>query len=151
LDFKETIGLSVSHITACPCTQVYNEELFSAKGNSFPLITHSQRSFTRLFIERYGEDPSYEDLLKCLEAALHVTQDLLKRSDEAEMVMRAHLAPQFAEDAVRQTAREVGIHFGTAMPARTEVMIESRSLESIHIHDVCCTLKTTLGDIIHAL
>jgi GTP cyclohydrolase FolE2 len=151
LKFKETAGLSVAHMTACPCTQVYNQELFRAKDDRLPFITHSQRSLTSLLIERQGGCPSYEDILKCLEAALHITQDLLKRPDEAEIVMKAHLAPQFAEDTVRQTAREAGVRFGAALPARTEVLIESRSLESIHIHDVCCTLKTTLGEITHAL
>lgn len=149
--FKEMAGLSVFHMTACPCTQAYNRELFRVKDNRFPLITHSQRSLTRLLIERHGGGPSYEDLLKCLEASLHVTQDLLKRPDEAEIVMKAHFAPQFAEDTVRQTAREVGVRFGAALPAGTKVLIESRSLESIHIHDVCCTLKTTLGEITHVL
>lgn len=150
MQFKEMAGLSVFHMTACPCTQVYNQELFRLKDNRLPLLTHSQRSLTRLVIERQNGSPSYEDLLKCLEAALHVTQDLLKRPDEAEIVMKAHLIPQFAEDTVRQTAREVGMRFSGSLPAMTEVLIESRSLESIHIHDVCCTLKTTLGEIADA-
>ncbi|MGQ9499168.1 MAG: GTP cyclohydrolase, FolE2/MptA family [Dissulfurimicrobium sp.] len=149
--FKEMAGLTVFHITACPCTQAYNQELFRVKDNLLPLITHSQRSLTRLLVERQGGYPSYEDIFKCLEVALHITQDLLKRSDEAEIVIKAHLAPQFIEDTVRQTAREVYVSFVALLPPQTEILIESRSLESIHIHDVCCTLKTTLGEIAHAI
>lgn len=151
LRFREMAGLSVFHMTACPCTQVYNQALFMIKDSRLPLLTHSQRSITRLIVERQDGSPSYEELLKCLEAALHVTQDLLKRPDEAEIVMKAHLAPQFAEDTVRQTAREIGARLVASLPAHTEIFIESRSLESIHIHDVRCTLKTTLGEIADAL
>ena len=151
LKFKTMAGVTASHMTACPCTQVYNQDLFKIEGGALPLMTHSQRSLTRLLVERSADNiPSYDDLLECLESALHVTQDLLKRPDEAEIVIKAHLRPQFAEDAVRQTAKEVGIRLGDMLPGSTDVTIESTSLESIHIHDVCCCLKTTLREIIDA-
>jgi GTP cyclohydrolase FolE2 len=143
---KVSNGIGVCHITSCPCTQVYNLDVFTERGNC-PMPTHSQRSQTWLHLRCAGEAPAYQELLTCLENSLHLTQDLLKRPDEAEIVLKAHIHPQFAEDAVRETAREVGHLFGAVLPGETGVIIESLSLESIHIHDVCCRLETSLGAI----
>ncbi|MEW6519732.1 MAG: GTP cyclohydrolase, FolE2/MptA family [Thermodesulfobacteriota bacterium] len=139
-------GIGVCHITSCPCTQVYNRHVFTARGDC-PMPTHSQRSRTWLHLRGVGEAPAHQELLSCLEESLHLTQDLLKRPDEAEIVLKSHQYPQFAEDAVRETARAAGRLFGPVLPADTVVTIESLSLESIHIHDVCCRLETTLGAI----
>lgn len=149
-DMKQTvlIGAAVNHITACPCTQAYNQVLFDkSPDENCPLPTHSQRSTTSLRMETRKGFPAFSDLVRCLEEALHVTQDLLKRPDEADLVLKSHSAPQFAEDAVRQTARMVGLRFGADLPPQTRVEIESLSLESIHIHDVCCRLETKLAEI----
>jgi GTP cyclohydrolase FolE2 len=145
------LGVGVTHITACPCTQAYNQTLFRREDDACPLPTHSQRSQTTLSLQSAGLSPSIAELLACLEEALHVTQDLLKRTDEAELVYTSHNAPQFAEDAVREVARRAGERFGGVLPLETLVVIESLSLESIHIHDVCCRLETTLGEIVRHL
>ena len=141
---------AVYHITACPCTQVYAENLFTNLNQPLPTITHSQRSRTGLGING-SADIEYDQIISCLQRGLHVTQDLLKRPDEAEIVLQAHSTPQFAEDAVRAVAREVGVQFGSKIPADTEIEIESLSYESIHIHDVTCRLKTTLGEIMEVM
>lgn len=139
-------GIGACHITACPCTLAYNGDVFSGPREC-PMPTHSQRSQTWLHLSSSGYVPGYEDLLGCLEKSLHLTQDLLKRPDEAEIVLKSHSQPQFAEDVVRETAQAVGLQFQGKLSAGTKVLIESLSLESIHIHDVCCRLKTTLGEI----
>lgn len=144
-------GVGVAHITACPCTQAYNQTLFRKEGEECPLPTHSQRSQTTLSVQSAGLSPSIAELLACLEEALHVTQDLLKRTDEAQLVYASHSLPQFAEDAVREVARRTGERFGGALPPETLVTIESLSLESIHIHDVCCRLETPLAEIVRHL
>ena len=145
------LGVGVAHITACPCTQAYNQTLFRKEGEECPLPTHSQRSQTTLSLQSRGFSPSIAELLACLESALHVTQDLLKRTDEAQLVYTSHSLPQFAEDAVREVARQAGEQFGKTLPPETLVVIESLSLESIHIHDVCCRLETTLSEIVNHL
>lgn len=137
-------GIGVSHITACPCTQLYNHEVFSEWGDS-PMPTHSQRSQTWIYLSGPPPLPAHDQLLTCLEAALHLTQDLLKRPDEAEIVLKSHRFPQFAEDAVRETARAAALHFRDSLPPETGVIIESLSLESIHTHDVCCRVSTTMA------
>ena len=141
------VGVEVCHITACPCTQVYNRALFRPVDDVCPMPTHSQRSMTRLEVQADGPSPTCKELLACLEQALHVTQDLLKRPDEAEIVLKSHRSPQFAEDAVRETARAAGLNLAGKLGPETRVVIESASLESIHIHDVVCRLDCTLGEI----
>lgn len=146
------IGVSCHHLTACPCTLAYNQVLFDQAGSPCLPATHSQRSLTRLQVQTDFSvsvpAPSYEDLIDCLTSALHPAQDLLKRPDEAELVFRAHRNPQFAEDAVRETARAVASKLGTTLPSATRIVIDSLSLESIHIHDVKCRLETSLGEIL---
>ena len=146
-----TIGAGLYHITACPCTQAYNRVLFGENPAECPQPTHSQRSFTRLAVAAASGIPAYEELVDCLASALHVTQDLLKRPDEAEIVLQSHRHPQFAEDAVRETARAAGRFFGGRLPPAAAVTIESLSLESIHIHDVRCRLDTTMGALLACL
>jgi len=148
---KTFVGAGENHITACPCTQVYNETLFEPEGSLCPMPTHSQRSYTKLLVESAQSRPTYDELFDCLGTALHITQDLLKRPDEAEIVLKAHRRPQFAEDAVRDTAKAVGEHFGGVLPPSSRIIIESISLESIHIHDVRCRVDTTLGEILKRL
>ena len=151
LETVAVLGVGVAHITACPCTQAYNQTLFRKEGDECPLPTHSQRSQTTLSLQSAGLSPSIGELLGCLEEALHVTQDLLKRTDEAQLVYTSHRLPQFAEDAVREVARRAGERFSRVLPPETLVVIESLSLESIHIHDVCCRLETTLAEIVNHL
>jgi len=151
LESVAMLGIGVAHITACPCTQAYNQTLFRKEDGDCPLPTHSQRSRTTLALRSAGLSPSIGELLACLEEALHVSQDLLKRTDEAQLVYTSHSLPQFAEDAVREVARRAGERFGRVLPPETLVVIESLSLESIHIHDVCCRLETTLAEIVNHL
>ncbi len=146
--FNTTIGVGVSHITACPCTQVYNQGLIDCVSEcSLPLPTHSQRSITWLYVLSNDDKPQYEELTLCLNNALHITSDLLKRPDEAEMVIKAHTYPQFVEDTAREVAKEVGRNFYKLLPPETTITIDSLSLESIHSRDVKCKLKTNLGEI----
>jgi len=151
LFLKTIIGMGVCHMTACPCTQVYNQVLSEEVDAQLPTLTHSQRAETKLYLEVQDDHPRYEEILQCLESTLHVTQDLLKRPDEAEIVLKAHCYPQFAEDVVREVAREVGKRFRGKMPDATEVIVESLSLESIHTHNVRCMLQTTLKEISEAV
>ncbi len=144
---KVMISAAMVHITACPCTQEYNRVLFDANKN-IPMPTHSQRSRTKLTVERSNDVPCVKDLVACLKTALHTSNDLLKRQDEAEIVLKSHLAPQFAEDTARETARVVGLLLGNRLPEAARVEIESLSFESIHSHNVTCRISTTLGEIL---
>jgi GTP cyclohydrolase-4 len=47
MSFKTIIGLSLCHITACPCTQVYNQALSETVDARLPALTHSQRAYDK--------------------------------------------------------------------------------------------------------
>jgi len=147
---KFQVGAGVHHLTACPCTLSYNEVLFKRFNDPWPQATHSQRSKTQLLVSLADEEqlPAYQDLIDILDSVLHVSQDLLKRPDETELVLKAHRYPQFAEDTVREVARAAGEKFGKSLAPETRIQVHSLSLESIHIHDVECSLDTKLGDIL---
>jgi MptA/FolE2 family GTP cyclohydrolase len=146
-----TVGAGIHHLTACPCTLNYNQVLFERHNDPWPQATHSQRSKTELLVSPATVEhlPAYAELIAILDEALHLSQDLLKRPDETELVLKAHNDPQFAEDTVREVARSVGKKYGKALPHKTRIQVHSTSLESIHIHDVECSLEVTLGEIIN--
>ena len=150
---KTWIGVGVHHLTACPCTLSYNEVLFNRFNDPWPQATHSQRSKTQLLVAPPNDAqlPPYQDLLDILDSVLHISQDLLKRPDETELVLKAHKYPQFAEDTVREVARAAGEKFKDILAPDTRIQIHSLSLESIHIHDVECSLDTSLTDILATL
>jgi GTP cyclohydrolase FolE2 len=144
------VGTGVYHLTACPCTLSYNEVLFNRFNDPWPQATHSQRSKTELLVSPpdYKQLPAYGELVDILDEVLHVSQDLLKRPDETELVLKAHRYPQFAEDTVREVARAAGEKFKKVLPPETRIQVKTLSLESIHIHDVECCIDTRLGDIL---
>ena len=141
------IGLGINHMTACPCTQAYTESIFHVREGKYPMPTHSQRSHTTLVVQDSGQALTYDDIFNCLSGSLHPTQDLLKRPDEAEIVLKSHEAPQFAEDAVRSVAASCVEMFGNLLSPESEIQIESLSLESIHSHNVICRISSTIGAI----
>ena len=147
---KMQVGTAVHHLTACPCTLAYNKALFNRFNDPWPQATHSQRSKTELSVssQDYEQLPAYNVLVEILDEVLHVSQDLLKRPDETELVLKAHGCPQFAEDTVREVARAAGKKFKDILPAETGIQVKTLSLESIHIHDVECCLDTRLGEIL---
>ncbi len=145
-------GVGLHHMTTCPCTQEYNRVVFGKNGEKgVPMPTHSQRSFTTLMIEGpLAPDGSFcsvslEELVGILEGALHVTQGLLKRPDEAELVLKAHMRPQFVEDVVRAVARLAKERLGERLTGEGVFLnIETLSLESIHTHNVKAALRIAL-------
>jgi GTP cyclohydrolase FolE2 len=150
---KTCLGAVVYHLTACPCTQSYNEILFDRTEDPWPQITHSQRSKTKLQVSPPpgARIPDYRELLEILTTSLHLSQDLLKRPDETELVLKAHKTPQFAEDTAREVAKAAVEKFKNTLAPETRIQVHSHSLESIHIHDVECFLDMSLSDILAAL
>ncbi len=145
------LGLTVFHITACPCTQEYNKSLFKTDNEKIPLPTHSQRCETSLCIEDKKNCIDYNDLLNCLKNPLHLIQDLLKRPDEAELILACHNKPQFAEDVVRQISFEIIKRLNDKIADDAFIKISSKSFESIHIHNVICRIKSSFKSLKDAL
>jgi len=146
---KKSIGVEVMGMTACPCAM---EEIRALRGISAndvsASITHNQRNITSVHMEVPIEHQLEADLLihiveKCLSSP---TFEILKRADEAKIVMDAHSNPKFVEDVVRDVLTEILNAFGN-LPDSVSVSVKSESYESIHKHNAYAERDTTLGEL----
>ena len=119
-DVEVAARLSATNLLACPCTQTYTlADLASALGLTLeqaielrrrvPIATHSQKGRVRLEVQAAHPDrlPDYRVLHEVADGATTLTQELLKRPDEYEMVRRAHFEPQFVEDVARRATSDL--------------------------------------------
>jgi GTP cyclohydrolase I/GTP cyclohydrolase-4 len=113
-----------------------------------PVATHNQRGIGRLYVgcvEGCDKQVEARTLLRIVEASMSSEiYELMKRTDEVEVVERAHMHPRFVEDCVREMARMAVEEFdsfedGTFLLARQE------NLETIHRHSVVAERHGLLG------
>jgi GTP cyclohydrolase-4 len=115
-----------------------------------PVATHSQLSVGTLHLgcpERRADEFAAADLLAIVQAAMaSEIFELLKRSDEAAVVERAHRRPRFAGDCVRAMLGGVLQRFADA-PDDVFVAAAQENVETIHGHDVVAERAGLLGDL----
>ncbi len=61
--------------------------------------------------------------------------ELMKRSDEVEVVEKAHRRPRFVEDCVREMVAGVVVAF-PGLDGASFVSARQENLETIHVHNV---------------
>ena len=147
----EAVGM-----TACPCAMNTARALLlkeypllaDPSMETLPIITHNQRNRTRLTLELdEGIDVEADDLIATVEAAQSSpTYAILKRGDEARVVLRAHRDPKFVEDVMRDLLASLPKRF-PSLPDSVGVLAETWSEESIHKYDVVASHDTTLGEL----
>jgi GTP cyclohydrolase-4 len=161
---RRTVGVSATGITACPCAQELiaararerlGEQDFSAAQidailASVPVATHNQRGLATLQIG-CTEDCSTEidatALLEIAEASMSSEiYELMKRSDEVEVVEKAHRRPRFVEDCVREMIAGVVARFGE-LDGASFVSARQENLETIHQHNVVAERHGTLAEV----
>jgi len=149
------IGVQVQGMTACPCAmetvqEELGKQLPELKGlkGKVPTITHNQRNTTTLMLEVPEDvDVEADDLIDIVEGALSSpTYGILKRSDEAAVVMRAHENPKFVEDVVRDILGKLLERYAD-LDDSVHVTVRSESEESIHKHNAFAERITTLGEL----
>jgi len=149
------IGVEVSGMTACPCAMetvqgVLRDRNPKLRGvlEQLPTITHNQRNLTTVLLEVPEEaDIEADDLIEIAESSMSSpTYGMLKRGDEAELVLRAHERPMFVEDVVRDILAKI-LEKYAALPDATQVTVRSESVESIHKHNAYAERVTTLGEL----
>jgi GTP cyclohydrolase IV len=150
---RRTVGVSATGITACPCAQ----ELVAARardrlaGDGFtseqiervleqvPIATHNQRGLATLEIGCIEECTAEIDaaaLLLIAEGSMSSEiYELMKRSDEVEVVEKAHRRPRFVEDCVREMIAGVVRGF-PELEGASYVSARQENLETIHQHNV---------------
>jgi GTP cyclohydrolase I/GTP cyclohydrolase-4 len=151
-------------MTACPCAQelvaANARERLQAQGfdaddidrilDAVPVATHNQRGLGTLHIgctELCEDEIDAGTLLAIVEHAMSSEiYELMKRSDEAHVVEKAHRRPRFVEDCVREMIRGVVDDFPELNDA---AFVEARqvNLETIHQHNVVAERFGTMGEI----
>jgi GTP cyclohydrolase I/GTP cyclohydrolase-4 len=160
---RRLIGVRAQGITACPCAQTVVEtrarERLSADGfsadeiervfDAVPVATHNQRGLGTLHVgcpETCVTDIAAETLLAIVEGSMSSEiYELMKRSDEAAVVEKAHRRPRFVEDCVREMVRGAldGI---PELTDRHFVSARQENLETIHQHNVTAERFGLVGE-----
>jgi GTP cyclohydrolase IV len=152
----KSIGAEAVGMTACPCAMetardALSEEfplLRDPEMKSMPMITHNQRNRTRLLFDLPEEvEIEVDDLIDTIEAAQSSpTYAILKRGDEAQMVIQAHRHPKFVEDVLRDLLRRVASGF-PQVPDSAFIRARTVSEESIHKYNVVAAHQALLGEL----
>jgi GTP cyclohydrolase IV len=161
---RRTVGVSATGMTACPCAQelvtARARERLTADGFSeaqieriverVPIATHNQRGLATLHIgciEECVEEIDAAALLRIAEASMSSEiYELMKRSDEVEVVEKAHRRPRFVEDCVREMVAGVVREF-PQLDGRNFLSARQENLETIHQHNVVAERHGTLSEL----
>jgi len=164
LGTRRLIGVTAQGMTACPCAQELvgatacerlEGEGFSADEierilDAVPMATHNQRGLGTLQIgctELCDDEIDAASLLEIVEDSMSSEiYELMKRSDEAHVVEKAHRRPRFVEDCVREVIRRVVDAF-PGLDDRAFVSARQVNLETIHQHNVIAERFGTLGEV----
>jgi len=160
---RRLVGVSATGMTACPCAQ----ELIAARARvrlaeeltpeqidlvlqSVPVATHNQRGLATLHIgclEDCTAEIEASTLLEIAESSMSSEiYELMKRSDEVEVVEKAHRRPRFVEDCVREMVAGVVSRFGE-LDGASFVLARQENLETIHQHSVVAERSGLLGEL----
>jgi len=161
---RRLVGVEAQGMTACPCAQELvmerSQERLRDDGftdgeiarvfEAVPVATHNQRGIGTLHVgcrEGCAEAFEAETLLQIVEAAMSSEiYELMKRSDEVEVVEKAHLRPRFVEDCVREMVRMAIERFGH-LDENAFVSARQENLETIHKHCVVAERHGLLGEL----
>jgi GTP cyclohydrolase-4 len=161
---RRTVGVSATGMTACPCAQ----ELIAARARErlladgfdegqierilerVPVATHNQRGLATLqigCIEECVQEIDASALLAIAEASMSSEiYELMKRSDEVEVVEKAHARPRFVEDCVREMIAGVVTSF-PGLDGASFVSARQENLETIHQHNVVAERHGLLSEL----
>jgi GTP cyclohydrolase IV len=161
---RRLVGVAAQGMTACPCAQQLvagrSRERLAADGFSddeigrifeaVPVATHNQRGLGTLHLglpEGCDADVDAAELLAIVENSMSSEiYELMKRSDEAAVVEKAHRRPRFVEDCVREAIRSAVERYGE-LDAEAFLSSRQENLETIHQHNVVAERFGLLGEL----
>jgi GTP cyclohydrolase I/GTP cyclohydrolase-4 len=150
---RRLIGVQAQGMTACPCAQEmvaersqerlredgFTDDEIARVLEAVPVATHNQRGIGTLHVgcpETCDAPVEAADLLAIVEASMSSEiYELMKRSDEVEVVEKAHRRPRFVEDCVREMVR-MGAERYASLGERAFLSAHQENLETIHHHNV---------------
>jgi GTP cyclohydrolase-4 len=144
---SKTLGVKVIGMTACPCAQETVSNVLNCKSD-VAVMSHNQRNVCTVSMTLdENEDIEANEIIDLVEASFSSpTYEILKRDDEAAVVINAHNNPKFVEDVVRDVLRRIVERY-TKLPDDVLLTVRSESEESIHKHNAFAERRTTLGDL----
>jgi GTP cyclohydrolase IV len=161
---RRIVGVSATGMTACPCAQELvkgrSHERLAQDGftddeierifERVPVATHNQRGLATLQIgcvEDCTAEIDAATLLAIAEGSMSSEiYELMKRSDEVEVVEKAHRRPRFVEDCVREMIAGVVAQM-PELDDRSFVSARQENLETIHQHNVVAERHGLLGEL----
>jgi GTP cyclohydrolase IV len=161
---RHVVGVSATGMTACPCAQELvagrARERLAKEGFSpeqierilaqVPVATHNQRGLGTLHIGCLEGCPTEIDaktLLGIVEGSMSSEiYELMKRSDEVEVVEKAHRRPRFVEDCVREMVAGVVRAF-PELDGASFISARQENLETIHQHNVVAERHGLLSEL----
>jgi GTP cyclohydrolase IV len=161
---RRIVGVSATGITACPCAQElvaarareqlradgFSDELIERILQRVPVATHNQRGLATLHIgciEACVAEIDASVLLAIAEGSMSSEiYELMKRSDEVEVVEKAHRRPRFVEDCVREMVAGVVTAF-PELEGASFVSARQENLETIHQHNVVAERHGLLAEL----
>ncbi|MGH2841253.1 MAG: GTP cyclohydrolase, FolE2/MptA family, partial [Solirubrobacteraceae bacterium] len=165
---RRLVGVAAQGMTACPCAQQlvaaaarerlrddgFSDEEVERIFEHVPVATHDQRGLGTLHIgmpEGCDTEIEARTLLDIVEGSMSSEiYELMKRSDEAAVVEKAHRRPRFVEDCVREMIGAVVAELPELDDAHF-VSARQENLETIHQHNVVAERFGLLGELRHEL
>ncbi|MEN3283579.1 MAG: cyclohydrolase, partial [Solirubrobacteraceae bacterium] len=165
---RRLVGVAAQGMTACPCAQQlvsaaarerlaedgFSEHEIERILQQVPVATHNQRGLGTLYIgcpESCSIELDASTLLGIVEDSMSSEiYELMKRSDEAAVVEKAHRRPRFVEDCVREMIRGVVEHLD-GLQSNAFVSARQENLETIHQHNVVAERFGMLEELRHEL
>jgi len=159
---RRMIGIGLIGITACPCAREVVKKIAEGEMEKLdltkdkmkkilekiPIATHMQRAYGSVIVEipehiELGATRLVQIIADSMSSS---TFELLKRPDEAELVIHATSNPRFVEDCVRYMMCYFVKEFPD-FPDNIRLVFKVRSMESIHQHDLIAERVASLGEI----
>jgi GTP cyclohydrolase I/GTP cyclohydrolase-4 len=161
---RRLVGVSATGMTACPCAQEliaararerlladdFSDEQVQRIFEHVPVATHNQRGLGTLHVG-FREDSDMEieaaTLLAIVEQSMSSEiYELMKRSDEVEVVEKAHRRPRFVEDCVREMIAGV-VEGLPELDGASFISARQENLETIHQHNVVAERHGLLSEL----
>ena len=165
---RRLVGVQAQGMTACPCAQEmvmersqerlrdegFDDDEIARVFEAVPVATHNQRGIGTLHIGRpedCAESIEAEALLGIVESSMSSEiYELMKRTDEVEVVEKAHMRPRFVEDCVREMVRMAGECFA-GLGDDVFVSARQENLETIHKHTVVAERHGLMGELLREI
>lgn len=140
-----TVSVTVAGMSVCPSAQSTIESII---GESKLTPSHVQRVLVSGRVTTTGEMVRIERIANAIAKSFSAPAfTMLKREQEARLVIEAHRRPKFAEDIARESICNIARDLAGSISEESIIEVEVLSLESIHPHNVYAYTKGRLKDI----